>query len=408
MSDTRPYDPARDRAAVTRIWREVGWIDSAAEKAEALETFFSVGRASVGVVDGEAECAVHWTPGTIVHDGHRLRLCAVTAVTTSRVARKLGFASRLTASALAEATESGAAVAALGMFEQGFYDRLGFGTGSYDHYLSFDPGTLLVDVPYRNPVRLTIDDWRDMHAAMVGRHTAHGSASLDPPEILRAELGWTENLFALGYRDATGRLTHFVAGEAKGERGPYEITWMAYEDGAQLLELLRLLKEMADQVLSVSLMEPAEIQLQDLVEHPGFQRARTARSPLEAAHRASAWCQLRILDLAAVVASVDTGGPESVFALTLDDPLAERTGAPWSGIGGRYTVTLGRTSGVEAGHGAGLPVLEAGVGALTRLLFGVRSATSLALTDRLAGPPELLAGLDRAVRLPRPHFGWDF
>lgn len=408
MSDIRAFDAARDRDAVVRIWREVGWIDSSDEQAAALDTFFSIGHANVGLVDGEAECAVHWTPGSIHHGRVPLPLCAVTGVTTSRIARKLGLASRMTATALMEGAESGAAVAALGMFEQGFYDRLGFGTGSYDHRLSFDPSTLRVDVPYRRPVRLTVDDWRDMHAAMVRRRVSHGSVNLDPPEVVQTELTWIANLFALGYRDDGGQLTHFVAGEAKGENGPYRVTWIAYQDGHQLLELLRLLRELGDQVMSLVMVEPAEIQLQDLIHSPGFQKDRTRGSTHEASHRATAWCQLRVLDLAAVVAAVDTGRPEVSFALTLHDPLADRSGAPWPGIGGDYTVTLGRPSGVETGHRAGLPVLEAGVGALTRLLFGVRPATSLALTDRLSGPPELLAELDRVLCMPRPHFGWDF
>jgi len=32
----------------------------------------------------------------------------------------------------------------------------------------------------------------------------------------------------------------------------------------------------------------------------------------------------------------------------------------------------------------------------------------LAVTTDLTGPPELLAALDRAVRLPPPRPGWDF
>jgi hypothetical protein len=38
----------------------------------------------------------------------------------------------------------------------------------------------------------------------------------------------------------------------------------------------------------------------------------------------------------------------------------------------------------------------------------VRPATGLACTDDLCGPPELLAQLDRAFRLPQPTPDWDF
>ncbi len=54
----------------------------------------------------------------------------------------------------------------------------------------------------------------------------------------------------------------------------------------------------------------------------------------------------------------------------------------------------------------GLPVLDASVGAFTRLWMGVRPATGLALTDDLAGPPALLDALDEAFRLPTPRAGW--
>ena len=67
----------------------------------------------------------------------------VTAVTTSRIARKQGFARVMTARQLAEAAENGAEVAALGMFDQGFYDQVGFGTGGYEHSIRFDPARIL-------------------------------------------------------------------------------------------------------------------------------------------------------------------------------------------------------------------------------------------------------------------------
>ena len=47
-------------------------------------------------------------------------------------------------------------------------------------------------------------------------------------------------------------------------------------------------------------------------------------------------------------------------------------------------------------------MLRASIGALSRLWFGVRPATGLAVTDDLAGPPELLEALDRALVLPPP------
>jgi len=49
------------------------------------------------------------------------------------------------------------------------------------------------------------------------------------------------------------------------------------------------------------------------------------------------------------------------------------------------------------------------VGAFTRLWLGVRSATSLAVTDDLSGPQELLRELDDVLLcFPDPKWDWDF
>ncbi|HSL82940.1 MAG TPA: GNAT family N-acetyltransferase [Thermoanaerobaculia bacterium] len=402
--DIRPYSHETDFDAVARIWREVGWIDGSDGQKEGLEAFCSVGRGSVALMDGEAECFVHWTPGDIAHTGTLLPFAGITAVTTSRIARKQGFATALTARALVEAMESGAAVAGLGIFDQGFYDRFGFGTTPYEHRYSFDPASLQVDVPYRPPVRLGPDDWEALHGALRSRMRAHGTLTLEPPQMVQAEMKWTESPFGLGYRDQGGTLTHFVYGKAKDEQGPYSIWHMAYRDGRQLLELFRLLRELGDQVASVVVMEPPEIQLQDLIEQPFRQRVRSIKSEHETLNRSAAFTQLRILDLAACVGAHRWPGPGVAFDLTLDDPL-ERL-VPGAGIGGDYTVTVGGPSRIEPGHRGGLPVMEATVNAFSRFWFGVRPASSLAITDRFAAPPALLSDLDEAVRLPRPSFGW--
>lgn len=173
------YRRDRDLDAITRIWREVGWISDEDREAEALGYFFDAGSANVALVDGSAECAVHWVPGNIRHGATELPLCAVTAVTTSLIARRQGLALRLSAEALAEGSEAGAAVAALGMFEQGFYDR----TGGYEHRLSFDPASLRALPSTRPPVRLTRDDWAEVHAALLRRSRWNGSVS-------RSSSGW--------------------------------------------------------------------------------------------------------------------------------------------------------------------------------------------------------------------------
>ncbi|MCO8125660.1 GNAT family N-acetyltransferase [Acidimicrobiia bacterium EGI L10123] len=401
----RPYDEERDLAAVTRMWREVGWIDDSDGQAAGLKTFLSMSKGLVADVHGEAECLVHRSVGTVHHTGTDLPLCAISAVTTSHVGRRQGLASALMAEALAEAVEEGAAVATLGFFEQGYYDRFGFGTGPYQHRLSFDPASLQVPVPDRPPVRLGAEHMREVHALLARRPRGHGSVVLDPPQWLEPEWSWLENPFGLGFRADDGRLTHALIGSAKDEHGPYVIDVLAHEEPHQVLELLGLVKALGDQVnLVVVTEEPAGIQLQDLIREPARQR-RVARlaGGSGALHVTMASQQDRILDLGACIAAVEVATPVA-FGLRLRDPIG-RFGT-WGGIGGEHTVRLGPTSSAEPGLDPDLPVLDASVGAFTRLWWGVRPASSLALTDDLHGPTDLLADLDAALRLPTPQAGW--
>lgn len=409
MTIGRPYHEERDLAAITRMWREVGWIDDSETQAAGLRDFLGVGAGLVADVRGEAECLVHRVTGSIRHGVTDLPLSAVTAVTTSHVGRRQGLASELTAQAIADAAGEGAAVATLGIFDQGFYDRFGFGTGTYEHRLTFDPATLTVEVPARPPVRLDRGHATEMHACLVRRHRGHGSVVLDPPVMISAEMAWTENPVALGYRAPDGRLTHFVLGSMKGEHGPYVVDLLAYEEPPQLLELLGLLRSLGDQVDLVTITdEPAGVQLQDLIRTP-FRQRRSARltGGSGALHEAIAEQQDRILDLQRCIGAVRSRREVS-FGLCLVDPLESLTQGRWRGIGGEYTVRLGQRSTVDDGLAEGLPALDASVGAFTRLWFGVRPASGLALTDDLHGEPDLVATLDEVFLLPAPRAGWSY
>lgn len=394
---------------VLRIWREVGWLDDD-DKRAALGAFMEAGNVEVADLEGSPECAVHWTPGTIEHTGTRLGLCAITAVTTSMIGRKQGFASTMTARALRQGAEAGHAVAGLGMFEQGFYDRFGFATAAYDTLYKFDPGRLMVDdVPYRTPIRVTTDMWPEMHAAMMSRLTSHGAVSLGPERIMEAEVGFDDKPFGLGYRDADGTLTHFVFGRMTGDHGPFDIGWIAYRTIEQLRELLRLLRELGDQVRSASVFEPAHAQMQTLIREPFRDRQRTRSSANEAGGSAIAWWQMRVLDVPACVAALSVPGDGIEFNLRLSDPVDRYLDdAGWRGVAGEYVVSLGSASAATPGARDGLPTMDASVNAFSRLWFGVRSPSRLLATDDIVAPSSLIEALDRSLVLPSPHPGWMF
>lgn len=406
----REYVPDTDKDAAHRIWREIGWVSSE-EGEKAMDSFLAAGRTLVADINGEPECLVASMPGEIYYLGEPLPFSAVTAVSTSRIGRKQGLAKRLTAALIAADAAEGALVSGLGMFEQGFYDKLGYGTGSYEHWVSFDPALLKVKQKARLPQRIGKAQWREVHGALLARQKRHGSCNVLPPQIMEAEMHWTSGGFGLGYYDGPKHtLSHFFWSTSKGEHGPYTILFMAYQNKAQFLELMALIKNLGDQVHMVRLREPADVQLQDLLRQPLKQRRIAGTSEFASANKATAYWQVRICDLAGCLARTHLRESAVDFNLALHDPItvALDEDAPWRGVGGEYVVTLGPESGAEPGRDAALPTLETSVNAFTRLWLGVRPATGLAVTDQLRGPDVLLRQLDRALCLPTPSLDWDF
>jgi hypothetical protein len=405
----RDYDADKDKMAALRIWREVGWLND--EKNEdALARFIACGRARVAEVNGEAECLVATAPGTLRYIDQDLPFSGVMSVVTSRVARKQGLASRLAASTLAQDVAEGALVAGLGIFEQGFYNQLGFGSGGYEHWFSFDPARLRVDVKPRIPRRITKDDWEAMHKSRLARLRGHGSLNFIPGEVTEADVVWTDGGFGLGYYDGPdGGLTHHIWCRAQGEHGPYSVRWMSYQTPEQFLELMALIRSLSDQVRQVQMGEPPLVQLQDIIGQP-FRLWGVGEEPVKSQIHALANWQMRICDLAGCLAQTRLLGDRIDFNLALSDPIGRFLGgnAPWRGVAGDYVVTLGPSSGAKIGMDANLPTLTASVGAFTRLWLGVRPASGLAVTDQLSGPPELVDALDWALRLPDAKPDWTF
>ncbi|MCC6730158.1 MAG: GNAT family N-acetyltransferase [Chthonomonadales bacterium] len=407
----RPYERERDREAAHRIWREVGWLPPGRE--EQFERYVACGRALVADAHGQAECLVLTAPGRMRYLDEDLPISCVTGVTTGRVARKQGLAGALAARALAADAAEGMLVSALGMFEQGYYNQLGFGTGGYEHHVAFDPAHLQVPERHRVPRRLTVDDWEAVHAARLARRRAHGGVNLHCADITRSDMDsdGSEEAFGLGYADGpAGELTHCAWCRTTGaEHGPYRLE-LVWRTGAQLRELLALVRSLGDQVHLVKMREPAGVQMQDLLRQPIKHRSVTQRSDYESSNHALAYWQARILDLPGCLARTHLECPPLRLNLRLSDPVAAFLEGEegWRGVEGHYVVTLGAEGGCEPGEDASLPTLEASVGAFTRLWLGVRPASGLAITDDLRAPDALLASLDAALRLPDPRPDWDF
>ncbi len=404
--ELREYtDSDFDTAA--RHWEDIGWIDGSERERKRLRTSWGVGEVFVGDVDGSAEALAHWVPGSVRYEGADVGLAAITAVTTGQTARRHHFASRLTSRCLARGAEAGHGLAMLGIFDQGFYDRLGFGTGSYDHRFRFDPAQLMVPALTRSPVRLTIEDAAEIHALMVRRHRDHGGVVLDGPAIVEAEMSYVEKALGLGFRDGE-RLTHFVFLDTKDETGAYDVTMYGYEEPGQYIELLSLLKSLGDQVRSVRTIEPAHVQMQDWLHRPFRDRGRTAGSRHAVGNEASAWWQARMLDVVACMSRSCWLGPPTSFDLVVMDPVAEFLDGAWQGVAGEHHVIVDERFEIEPGARGGVPTLTCSVNALTRWWLGVLPASSLSLLPGFDGPPDLIAALDHGYRVPLPSVSWNF
>ncbi|MDJ0925520.1 MAG: GNAT family N-acetyltransferase [Acidimicrobiia bacterium] len=409
----RPYEAETDFEAVVRIWREVGWIEAANDDhRDGVRHFTADQTGLVAVADGSPECYVSTSTGSIRYADVDLPLSAVTAVMTSHVARRRGLAQRLTSAAVAREAEAGALVSALGVFDQGFYNKLGYGTLGYEHWYALDPAHLRVSAKARPPRRLSKDDWEEMHRARLQRLRGHGACNIDATSATRSEALWATNGFGLGYNDGpSGELTHYVFFSAKDlENGPLNAWWVVYRTRDQFLELMALLAGLGDQIHLVKLREPPGVQLQDLIDQP-FRRARISeKSTYESRNSAAAYMQMRICDVPRCVAATRSNSGSVRFNLQLSDPIEQSLGSErgWRGVAGDYVVEFGPESTAVLGRDEALPTLRASVAAFTRLWLGVGRAAGLAMTDDLSGPEELLHTLGEVLRLPPPRPDWDF
>lgn len=404
----RRYRPRKDKKAVQRIWQECGWISQEKHEIEAQSQLIKGSDAWVMELDGQAECLVLSTDGVFHHTGTPLKLSAITGVTTSRVARNLSAASKTLAKCLADQAASGKAVSGLGIFEQGFYNRLGYGNGTYEHLVRFDPAWLKNMGKPRTPVRLGLDDFKEIHETRLNRRKAHGAADLLPPEITQADMLFSKKVFGLGYRE-NGKLTHYLVGRGDGEFGPYHVDLLVYSTIHQFRELMAVIRGLGDQIRQVRFREPRGIQIQSLLKKPFQLYTVTQQAKYQARSSAMAYWQLRILNLPECVAAL-TIEDSLEFNLTLSDPLEKYLGegAPWRGCGGDYTVKLGKTSRAVEGHTEGLPVLYSSVNDFTRFWMGAASAEVLNGLESFDGPEQLIRDLDRHVRLPLPAPDWDY
>jgi len=409
----REFEFEKDYENIFKIWREIGWINDEKRKREALKYFVKAGQGKVIELNNEVEGYVNSTPGYYQYLDQQFDLQAVSAVTISRVARKQGIGTKATAQSIAEAAAKGTHISALGMFEQGFYNKLGYGTGSYEHFISFDPDHLKIPGKAPVPERIKVEDYKKVHEAKLERKKRHGYCTLLPPEITRAEMFFGQKEpFGLGYKDKEGNITHHIWVLPNKElHGPYFIRWMTFNTIEQFFDLMNLIKNLGDQVHLVKIFEPAGIQFQDLINKPIKDTTVTKKSDYQVINKAMAYWQIRLLDLKSCINNTSIKGETVEFNLKLKDPIEKYLdeSSPWTGLSGNYSVRFGEISNINKEFKSNLPTLKTDINTFTRMWIGAVRPSLLPYTNYFEAPQELINKLDNLfVTLPTPKIDWDF
>ncbi len=404
----RNYDHQKDRKAMNRIFKEVGWIEN--NNYDGVDILVEESDSILAKIHNNPECIVSSNIGEMKYMNEKLSASFITNVTTSLIARKRKLARELTAQKIAIDVEKGVAVSLLGMFDQGFYEMLGFGSGSYKTLIKFSPSTLKIKKHFNVPTRLTKNDWKTIHESRTNRLKVHGACDLDYV-LTKSETAWFNTGFGLGYYDKDENLTHHIWLTGLGkEFGPFRIMWMSYQNHDQLLELLALLKSMGDQIKLVIMLEPANIQLMDFLDKPFFHRNITKSSKFTNEITTGAYWQIRICDLKKCIDKTHLNGNSVTFNLELYDPienyLSENTN--WKGLSGNYIITLGKKSTVKKGHNKNLQTIKSTVNAFTRLWMGILPASSLTMNEDFTASEELVEILDELFNIPKPDVNWEF
>jgi len=175
----RKYNEEKDKKALHRIIAEIDWHK------EGIELAVKEGRNIVAEIDGEIEAFASSSLGKINYLESKIDISEIGTVATSLSMRKQGIAGKLTALKIAEDALAGAALSILGMFDQGYYDKLGFGTGNYTHWITFPIKALKIEGKPRVPKRLKESDWKAINESMHERMNSHGSFSASP-DLLKA------------------------------------------------------------------------------------------------------------------------------------------------------------------------------------------------------------------------------
>lgn len=445
------------------LWKDAAWDAELEDYEAALRHLIPHTHSLVADDDRGIAAVVASMGGEFQFLESSLPMSVVLSVLSAAHARRQGHSAELLTILLQQEQTRGAVVAVLGAFDQGYYDKLGFGTGGYDPVMVMNPAALRIpsharralDHPSVRIRRITNADSEALFASWVRHKRYHGACTAKNVGFVSAMMhGMAGQGFGLAICEGSGTNEHIAAhffGKRLGE-GKLDILWACADTPARYLQLLEVIHRLSDQLEQVKLTPPPYIALHDLLARPLRDGIVHTGHPFD---DALLW-QLRILDIPRAIHAVRLPIAETVhFTLRITDPVEKYAPADWTGCAGDYAVQLGEESRCvplksqgeswgnaqqgewgETREGAwsesrgntqggargntqdnaqdnaqeaqGEAVLDASIGAFSRFWSGALRPSALSHSDHFHASEELIAQLERVYSVPTPFRMWEF
>jgi predicted acetyltransferase len=313
-----------------------------------------------------------------VHDLHGL-----SAVASSPDQRRQGYVRDLLAESLAQSRSDGVAFSALWPFKRSFYGQYGWATGTRAVSHDVDPSALSF-APHHDHgefVTLEADDWE--RAAAV--HDAHGAGfdlTMDRTEDWwrkRVFTGWDDDPYAYGWERDDDLVAYATYSFESGDDGKtLQVRDWAFVDHDARLALLRFFADHDSQVDTVSVWTHTSEDLLDLVPDSDDVEAELALCPM-----------VRLVDVRNALEALSyPTGVDTDLVLDVSDPLVD-----WNDDAFRVAIADGEATVERTTAAAGDADASVGVGTLSELAVGYRSADELATVSDLDADAHVVATL---------------
>jgi len=304
----------------------------------------------------------------------------LSAVASPPEHRRQGYVGEMLRESLAASRDDGVYLSALWPFKRSFYGQYGWATCNrmVRHELPPERLAFARDATDGEFVRLSEDDWERMDAV----HDADGAdldLTVDRTEEWwqkRILSGWEDDPFVYGWErdgDLDAYLTYTV--ESSEDTGTLQVRDWACADHDALLAVLAFLADHDSQVDEVAFWTGEDADVLDVL--PGLEdaTAELALGPM-----------VRLVDVPPALEALSYPAAAAAdLVLDVTDPLAD-----WNDDTYRLTVEDGRATADRTDADADA---ELGVGALSQLAVGYRSADELATVGELDADDEALDAL---------------